>query len=437
MSARITATLVGLALALGAQPLVAQAAPGTPGKLVAQPPPAPATPFAFAGLSLDDAERTAVATSPDVNAANAVVIENSAALRAVRSALGPQLVGGYTSSPQAGTTPNTTILSQITTVGVQTTIGDIAAYSPLVAAALANLRNAQSGQETVMRGERLKVIGLYYDALKARAVRDARESALSLANEQLRAAQIRNNAGDAPKLDVVRASVAVAKSTALAELARVADVNATEALRVETGAPETAFTATAPAAPPVAPALAPEAAVARALLLRPEIAAAQHTTNAAVASARAARRAQLPALTVGAGYATGVDSGQHVQSPTVNVQMNLPLSGSARAHVDQADAIVAEDQAKAAATVRAIDLEVSAAARSLAATQRATAATTEARRQAQAEFAATQLGYRNGASSSLELSTARDVYDQSVVDELSALYDEARASATLSLEVGG
>lgn len=432
MTVRIAAGIVGIAIALGAQPVDAQpaAAPGM-GPTFTQV----GTPFAFAGLSLADAEKSALAHSPDVAAANAVVNENSAAFAAARSALGPQLVGGYVTSPQAGNNGGT-ILSKITSVGVQTTIGDIAAYSPLVAAALANLRNAQSSQEVAMRTERLKLVGLYYDALKARAVYGARESALNAANEQLRAAQTRFNAGDAPKLDVVRANVAVAKATADAELARVGDVNATEALRTETGAPQSAFATTTAAPMPPEPALDPAAAVARAHLLRPEFVAAQQVTTAAQASARAARRAGWPAVTIGAGYAEGTDSGQHVASPTVNVQFNLPLSGAAHARVSQADAIVAEDQAKADALARSIDVEVAATARSLAATERATAATTEARRQAEAQLVATQLGYRNGASSSLELSTARDVYTQAVVDELSALYDEARARAVLSLEVG-
>jgi cobalt-zinc-cadmium efflux system outer membrane protein len=433
MSARITAGVVGIALAVSAHPAAAQpAAPRTGGPSFTQQ---VGTPFAFSGLSLSDAEKSALANSPDVSAANAVVNENSAALAAVRSALGPQLVGGYVSAPQAGTNGGT-ITSKITSVGVQTTIGDIAAYSPLVAAAIANLRNAESSQQSAMRAERLKLVALYYDALKARAVRQARESALNTAKEQLHASQMRFGAGDAPKLDVVRANVAVAKTTADAELASVADVNATEALRTETGAPETAFATTTAAPPPDIPAIDAVTAVTRARLLRPELAAARHVTSAAQASARAARRATLPALTVGAGYATGIDSGQHVASPTVNVTLNLPLSGAAHARVSQADAIVAEDQAKAASTQRTIEVEVAATARSLAATQRATAATTEARHQAEAQLAATQLGYRNGASSSLELSTARDVYTQAVVDELSALYDEARARAVLSLEVG-
>jgi outer membrane protein TolC len=424
MIARTAAGALALTLTFAAAPAFAQ------------PAPAPGAPLAFAGLSLDAAEQAAVSASPDLSAADAVVKQNAAGLAAVRSALGPSLVGGYAVSPQNGANGGT-ITSRMSSVGVQTTVGDIAAYSPLVAAAAANLRSAQSSRDAATRTERLKVVGLYFDALKARAVDGARQSALASADEQLRAAQIRFKAGSAPNLDVLRAGVAVAKATSDAELARVADTNATEALRIETGAPQTAFTATTPAPALDTTVLDPAAAVNRARLLRPELAAAGHTTTAAQAAARAARRATLPAVTIGVGYAAGVDGGQHVGSPTLNVGLSLPLGGAARARADQASAVVAEQQAKAAALARSIDVTVAATARSLAATQRASAASSQARKQAEAQLTATQLGYRNGASSSLELTMARDVYTQAVVDELSALYDEARARATLALEVGG
>jgi outer membrane protein TolC len=418
------AIAIVLALTVGTVPAVAQ--PSSPDGV----------PLAFAGLSLEGAQQAAVSSSPDLSAANAVVNQNAAALAAARSALGPALVSGYGVTPQAGANGNT-ITSRMLTVGVQTTIGDIAAYSPLVAAAIANLRTAQSGRQAAALAERLKVIGLYYNALKARAVRGARESALAAANEQSTAAQIRFKAGDAPNLDVVRARVAVAKATSDAEFARVADTNATEALRIETGALESAFTTTTPAPPQSLAVLDPASAVARARLLRPELAASQQTTAAAQAAQRAARRATLPAVTLGVGYATGVDGGQHVSSPTLNVSLNLPLNGAARARTDQAAALVAEAQAKADALSRSIEVTVAADARSVVAAQRASAASSEARRQADAQLAATQLGYRNGASSSLELTLARDVDTQAVVDELSVLYDEARARAALALEVGG
>ena len=125
-----------------------------------------------------------------------------------------------------------------------------------------------------------------------------------------------------------------------------------------------------------------------------------------------------------------------IQGPTLNVTLGIPLNGSVRSQVAQKTAIVAQDVAKAQAQERQIALDVAAAARNLAASQRATAASTQARQEALNELQATDLGYRNGASSSLELANARDTYTQALVDELSSVYDELKARATLELGVG-
>lgn len=422
-----------LAAAMSGVPALAQGPAAGPPAPIAPPPFA----AAFAGVSLEAAEQAALANSPDVLAAHAVVEQNMAATAAVRAALGPSLVSSYAVAPQNGPAGGT-ITSRLTTVQVQTTVGDLVAAAPLAAAALATLRSAQSNESATKRTEELNVVNLYYAALKARAVLSARESALASANEQLRAAQTRVAKGDAPRLDVVRAQVAVARATADAELARAGDANATEALRIETGVQPAALATTTTGELPIpARDLDPATAVTRAVALRPDLAAAAHTARAAQASAHAAHRGVLPALTVGAGYAKGIDGGAPVASPVLNVSLTLPLNGAARARALQADAIVAEDKAKAASMQRSIEVAVAASARNLAAAQRASAATTQARVAAAAQLAATQVGYANGASSSLELTTARDVYTQSLVDELSAKYDEARAHAALALEVGG
>jgi outer membrane protein TolC len=52
---------------------------------------------------------------------------------------------------------------------------------------------------------------------------------------------------------------------------------------------------------------------------------------------------------------------------------------------------------------------------------------------ARAEFAATQVGYRSGAVSSLDVEAARTTYVQALVEEISALYAQARARAALNL----
>jgi cobalt-zinc-cadmium efflux system outer membrane protein len=424
-----------LALGAGFVPAAVRAqgpVPASPAPSAAATP--AARPIAFADLSLGQAESAALATSPDVAQADAVVRENAAAVSAARGALGPSLTSSYVRAPQGGSN-NDTITQRLTTVGVQTTVGDVLAYSPALAGAEATLRGARASLLVAQRTERVKVIGLYYDALKARAIAQARDEALRTAQQQRDAAAIRVRAGDAPRLDLVRANVAVARATAAAETARATDQNATEALAVEANA-KTALASTVDGPLSAAPDVVPSDAVALALRNRADLRAASEATTAAQAAVTAARRSALPAITVGAGYETGVDTGVQIHGPTLNVTVGIPLNGAAHAQVAQKTAVVAETVAKAQAQQRQIQLDVAAAARTLSATQRATAASTQAREEAYAELQATGVGYRNGASSSLELASARDTYTQAVVDELSSLYDELKARATLDLEVG-
>ena len=416
-----TASII-LALALAGAPLVAAAQDAAP------------RPIAFAALALDAAQKAALDRSPDVAAANAVVRENAAALTGARGAFGPTVNAGYVAGPQGGSMGDT-ITQRLTTVGVQTTVGDILAYSPLVASATASLRSAQAALIAAQRTERVKVIGLYYDALKTRAIAQARDGALLTAQQLRDAAAIRVRAGDAPKLDLVRANVAVARATAADETARAADANATEALQVECGS-STSLDRTVDQPLPDAQTIAPDAAVALARNNRADLRAAAETTAAARAAASAAHRQTFPAVTVGVGYTQGVDSGVKVHGPALNVSVGIPLNGATRALAAQRDAAVVETIAKQEAQQRQIALDVAAAARNLAASERATAAAMQARSQAQDELQATTLGYRNGASSSLELAAARDTYTQAVVDELSSVYDELKSRATLDLETG-
>jgi len=66
----------------------------------------------------------------------------------------------------------------------------------------------------------------------------------------------------------------------------------------------------------------------------------------------------------------------------------------------------------------------------------ALAAAQRALEEADAEFKATQIGYRNGASSSLDVESARATYVQALVAQISALYPQQEAEATLQLLMG-
>lgn len=403
----------------------------------AQSTPAVAHAFVFADLSLDAAEAAAVGASPDLAGADGRVAQSRAALAAARAGIAPALVSSYAQVPQ-GNPPGPNIISRQLTTGLQLMVGDFVSYAPAVREAAFTLAATEADRGTALAIERVKVVGLYYDALKARAVANARRDALGLASAQYRAARLRARAGDAPQLDVLRADVAVARATADLELATAADANATEALRSETGASPSALIATTETALIAQDATLtdPTIAVARARAHRPELRATTVAIDAARAATRSARAAGFPLLTVGGGYLVGTDGGVPVHAPSITTQLTLPLSRANRDRVAIAAAKVTEAQAKAIGIDRQIALDVAASARTLGATERAAQATTRARQSADAERRALELGYRNGASSSLELESARASYAQTVVDELGARYDVEKARATLTIEVG-
>jgi outer membrane protein len=409
----------------------------TSSAVFAQSTPAAAHAFVFADLSLDAAEAAAAAASPDLAGADARVAQSRAALAAARAGIAPALVSSYAQVPQ-GNPPGPNIISRQLTTGFQLTVGDFIAYGSAVREAAFTLAATEADRGAALATERVKVVGLYYDALKARAVANARRDALALATSQFRAARLRARAGDAPQLDVLRADVAVAKATADLELATAADTNATEALRGETDAGDAALIATtqSPFIAPESQLTDPAIAVARARAMRPEFRSTKLAIDAARAATRSARAAGFPILTVSGGYLIGTDGSIPVEAPSISAQFTLPLSSANRHRIAIAAAKVTEAQAKAIGVDRRIALDVAASARTLGAAERATFATTRARQSADAERRALELGYRNGASSSLELESARASYAQTVVDELGARYDVEKARATLAIEVG-
>lgn len=400
--------------------------------------PEPSLPMAFAGLALAQAQSNGIELSPDVAVARARVNGSRAALAAAQWVLAPAGFVGFTENPQLAPTGASAISAHQTTVGVQANLGDVFGYSPQVHQATAALHKAIADEAASERTERIAVARVYYGALKAAAVFAARTDALSLARAGLQAAQTRFNAGDAPRIDVVRAQVAAARAEAGAETGRADDANARGALRAETGIADSALSAATGGSPPsVSPlALDPDAAVAAALRLRPDVASAQRDVDASVSALTAAKFALLPPVTVATGYATGVDSGQRVAGAAVSAQMTVPLPFGPAARIEQARAALDEAAARLVGVKRTISLETASAARSLVAADRAAAATHRAEAAAHQELDATELGYRKGASSSLEVAAARSTYEQARLDELSAVYDEALAGAIFDVEVG-
>lgn len=390
----------------------------------------------FSGLPLARAETLALGRSPDVAAASEKVTEQRALFDEARASYGPALVGNYALAPQGG--PNGTTISQrLTTFGGQVTLGDILAYSPLVAQANATLSAARFDLANAQRTERINVINLYFSALSTAATLDARRVALQGAHSQLHAARLRFKAGDVPRLDVVRAEVDVAQAEADVARARADAENGESALAEEVGIPASSLTI-GPSAQPLLGGFtnSPDAAVAAALARRPEVAAARANVAAEERAVAVAQRGGLPLISLDGGYTTGVDSGVNVKGPSLTVNASLPVGGAAHDRVLAERARLAQARAQLLKVERQISVEVSSAVRTYDAQSAALAAATRALAQARAEVTATQIGYRNGASSSLDVQTASATYVQALVAQVSAIYAQAQARATLDLLLG-
>ncbi len=391
----------------------------------------------YARLSLQSAQVDALAVSPDVAIARGKVAEAQALYDQARATYGPAVLANYAQSPQAGPSGAGTVEQRLTTVGASWTLGDLFAYAPAIAQAGAALQAARLSLNDAERNERIAVISAYYSSLGAQAARNARTQELAAADAELRAANLRFSAGDAPRLDVVRATVAVA--SAQADLARAqADADTAAAtLAAETGVPAMSFETTLLSQTEIPPLMTnANDAIQIALARRPDVASARENVAAEERAVAVARRGGWPLVTVSGGYTTGVDTGLHVSGASAAVDVSLPVTGAAHDRVLAEEARLAQARAQLEKIERSVRLEVGAAVRDYQAQSAAFAASQRALQGARAEFAATQIGYRSGAVSSLDVEVARTTYVQALVNEISALYAQARARAAVNLVIG-
>ncbi|MGA9417762.1 MAG: TolC family protein, partial [Candidatus Cybelea sp.] len=176
-------------------------------------------------------------------------------------------------------------------------------------------------------------------------------------------------------------------------------------------------------------------AVTRALAGRPELAALLATIEARNADVNAARQLWMPSTTIQGGYEKGVDTGIPVQGAQVAAHLDLPLASGSGDRVALAQTQVDEAYAQLVDERRKIRLEVAAAVRDAQAQESAAKGADRARSEAERALTAVQIGYREGASSSLDVADARRTYDQASVDALVAEYQRAVALAILTVIV--
>lgn len=392
--------------------------------------------LAAAVLTLVDVERAAIANAPSVIAARERVREQRAVVAQTGASRMPHAFASYAQAPQGGTIG--TITQRLTTVGGQFALGDVAGTSAALAQARSEVQLAQAQEAGAREAERIRAVGLYFDAIQTTDIERLRERIVAAAQADRRAARLRYAAGDVPRLDIVRADVALASAQADLARARADRDNALGALSLEIGTRGAALDlpslASAGIAEPAA--IAPAAAVGIGLRLRPEVLAARAAVAAEESAVSVAERTRLPGFTAQLGYTTGVDGGLNVKGPSANLLLDVPLSGIGADRVAAEQARLAQARARLAGAQRLVEGEIEAAIRSYAADREALVAATRARDEAAAEVTAAAIGYRNGASSSLDLQNARSTYAQAAIGAATAAATLDRAVATLHLVMG-
>lgn len=387
-------------------------------------------------VSLAKAQALALDRSTQVRSAAAVVRQKYADLHRTRATALPSATFDYALNPQASN-DNTSIEQHNATFGLGVNVNSLLNAGESGRSAAADLLAAERDYDAAVLQERGRAAQLYFTALDALAAEGVRASSLAGARSDAHAAQVRRDAGDAPALDVIRADVAVAQARADLARAKAQRDNALDALASEIGVTPSALSSTAQNAPArtTAERLDPDAASRRALASRPELASLQAQLNARRADLHLASRSNLPAMTANAGYQRGVDTGVRVSGPAATVHVEVPLGMPARDQVEAARAQLDAAQAQLDGERRAVALDASSAARNARAADEALAAAIAARDEAQRALRAVQTGYREGASSSLDVADARRTALQAELNERSAEYAREEAYAALEVAV--
>src|SRR5581483_2873730 len=170
-------------------------------------------------------------------------------------------------------------------------------------------------------------VGLYFTALKAAAALRLRSEQVTSAQSDLLAAELRFRAGDAPRLDVVRAQVSLARAQGDRNFAVTDLANTRSALSVELDEPVALNFSPVTELPSAS--TDPQRFVDQALARRSDLASAQQIVAAESAAVGVAQRGALPAIVVDAGYTAGTDTGIYVHGPSANILLTFPVSHGA------------------------------------------------------------------------------------------------------------
>ena len=377
-------------------------------------------------LTLEQAVAVVVGAAPLPDAANAG-IEAAQANRTV-AGLRPNPLAQAQVENVAGTGPYSGLKSAETTMGVALPIELGGKRSARVAVADAQLSRAELEAAVVAADVRLQVSALYVEAIAAeRRLATARDQ-LRIAEDALRAARVRVQAGRASPLEEQRADVAKINAAASLEratrLADVARLNLARRLgRPIDGALDVALLDRLPTAP-YGPTIMPSASGTLTL------AAAEADLAVADAGIRLARANRVPDLNIGP--AVRRLEATHDTAAVFSVSIPIPLFNNGKAAVAQASAERTRVEARRRMT--ALDVEqaiAEAQAEAANAETTARAAVGPALAAAQEAARIVRIGYREGKFGQLDLLDAERTLADTRIAAIDALANFQNARARL------
>ncbi|MDR7433977.1 MAG: TolC family protein [Armatimonadota bacterium] len=309
-----------------------------------------------------------------------------------------------------------------------------------IALAEANVKGAEATLQRTVQQVLFQVKQAYYQLLLARASRRAAERILAQAEENLRVARVRVQAGVAPQFDVLQAEVNLANarqgvvralnSMALARQALAALLNIPLDTLLE---PQDELGIT-PFSVPL------EELINRALRQRPELAELSARRAAAEAALELARSGARPNLALQGAYSL---SGTSLQNLTTNWQVILALTlnlfdgGLTKARIQEAEERLRQLQVAESQQRQAIELEVRQSYLTLQSAVAELEASGKAVEQALEALRIANVRYQAGVSAQLEVIAAQAALAQAEVNRVQALFNYNLALAQLERAVGG
>ncbi len=290
-----------------------------------------------------------------------------------------------------------------------------------------------------------QTIGAFYEVLRRQALLLVAQETLAQSTRAREDARKRFAAGDVPELDVLQAQVPEASAQAALDGAGNDLEVARQALNSLLGSPLdaslTLADVTANTPPPLGVLLSPTlaAAQAQALANSPDLRAGEATVRAAEAALQAAKLYREPTLSLQAIDIRSNDQTSFSRLDTVQAAVSLPLSdgGLGREQVREAEAALAEAQARNAETRRVVLAGVSAAYLTAQSQRRQAAAAKIALDIAQITYDKTVLGYRSGLFPQLQVLNAQAALTQARIAYTQAVYGAGAAAASLSATLAG